>query len=215
MVFAAFVTRPCLCEINTQLLSALDNLRFREPNERTQNLHAAVRAETNCGGHGVHEFSTAVGKDGVVSRVRGDDDGVRADGFRKARRRCEEDTVAKRDDGLLHGQSFVVCVRDAWPGLQQRRAEMLANEIQADDFVADAEPLAMMRRKRNLPMIVFRPVIEAESGDDFIVRRRFVERADGIQTTADQDDGFTSHGFVFTSVRSRAAVAMAWPRFGG
>lgn len=193
VVFVAFVTSPRFRETDAQFLPALNNLRFRAADERAQNFHAAVCAEMNGSGYCVHEFGTAVGEDDVVARVRSDDDGTCADGFRKSRRCREKDAVAERHDGLLHRGRFIVRVGDARSGLQQRGTKVFADEIQSDDFVADTDPPTMEHRKRNLPVVVLRAVVETDASNDFMDCRSCVQRTHGIQTTADQNDDFAFH----------------------
>jgi hypothetical protein len=120
-----------------QLMPTPDNLRFRELNERTNNFHAGFRAQADSLRHGVYGFRAAIREDCMVSCLGGDDDGIRSD------RSAKPAAVAERDDGLFHGGSFVVRVRNIHTVLQSRRAEVFADEIQTDEFVADTQPPAM------------------------------------------------------------------------
>ena len=68
--------------------------------------------------------------------------------------------------------------------------EKAVHEIERDDLVPHAEEGAMLRRKGNLAMVVFRPVIEAEPGDDLVLARGGVQGGDGVHASADEDDDF-------------------------
>jgi hypothetical protein len=71
----------------------------------------------------------------MVSGVCGDDESVCA--LSETRGDCEKNTIAKWNDCLLHGWSVVMRVRGVISSLQQRGTEVLADESQMDDLVAD------------------------------------------------------------------------------
>lgn len=60
-------------------------------------------------------------------------------------------------------------------GLKQVRLEQLSNEIQMDDLVFDTELSAVMRRERDLPVIMFRSIMKANGGNDLVVLQGIVK----------------------------------------
>ena len=66
-------------------------------------------------------------------------------------------------------------VGDGAAGLEEVGFEELANEIELDDAVGNAELLTVKDGKGNLFVVVLGAIVEAETADDMVVRISVIE----------------------------------------
>lgn len=182
----AFVAGPGFAVVDVEAVAEPGDGGFVEVDEGAEQFDTGVGAFGHGGGHGVHEGFAAVGVDGVVAGVGGDDEGVRATTFSKAGGDGEHDGVAKGDDCALHGFLGVVAVGNLTAGLEEIGGEELVDEGKRNDVVVDpAEVIAMPGGEGDFFGVVLRAVVKADGADDFVVLTGPVEGGDGIHAAGE------------------------------
>ena len=185
--FSALVAGPGAGEVDAQFVAAGGDVFLAHGNEGAHQFEIDVGALLDGVGHGLHEFLPAVGVDGVVSRVGGDDEAVGFTAFSEAGSDGEHDAIAEGNHGGFHVGFLVVAFRDVAPGLEEVGFEEVVDEVEFDGLVRDAELLTVPGCKGDFAVVVFRPVVEGNSGGDFVLPGGVVEGGDGVHAAADQD----------------------------
>ena len=85
---------------------------------------------------------------------------------------------------------------------QQIGFEEFADKVQTNYPVWHSELLRVMCSERNLPVIVLRPVVEADSPYDVVSQVSFIECGHSIHPAAEQDDNLllVFHGIEFSTL---------------
>ena len=193
---AANVARPCLGKVNTEFLATHRDVRFRHRDEWTQHFNFCVGAKTNRVRYGLHEIFPAIRVNGVVAGVGRNDQSLGIQALGKSGGNREHDAIPERHDRLFHGLRFVVPFWNLTAALEQIRLEEVAHEIQGDDLVGNAEPLAMMGGERDFPVVVLGAVMKADRTNHPIPLVCLVEGSHGIHTPAEEHDDLllNAHG---------------------
>ncbi len=182
----AFVAGPGFGVVDVEAMAEGGDGGFVEVDEGAEEFDAGVGAFGHGGGHGVHEGFAAVGVDGVVAGMGGDDEGFGAAAFGEAGGDGEHDAVAEGDDGALHGFLGVMAVGDFAAGLKEVGGEELVDEGEWDDVVVEAaEVIAVPGGEGDFFGVVFGAVVKADGADDVVVLAGPVEGGDGIHAAGE------------------------------
>lgn len=188
MRVSAFVTGPSGGKIDTELGSAPRDGGFVEVDEGADEAHLGVGTALHGGIHCLHEIFPAIGVDGVVTGVGGDDDTGCSLAFGETGCNREHDGVSKRDDRLLHGRFLVVAFWDRSGSSKQLGIKVVGDETQRELNVGHVGEAAMQGCERKFSRVMSRPVVEAQRGDDLHARASVVEGGHGIHPSAEEDD---------------------------
>ena len=155
--------------------------------EGAQDLELGVGAEMDGVCHGGHEVFSAIGVEGVVAVVGGNDDGFRAVAFRDTGGDGQEDTVAEGDDGLLEVFLCVVAGGDGICAAEQGAGEMLRDGGDVYLMIGDAEMLCLPACAGELASGVVAAVIEGQGAHNLMVGVRPVQGGGGVQTAGEEN----------------------------
>lgn len=177
--------------VDVEFGSACGDVFFAKRDEGAEDLDVGVGA---CGDglrHGGEEVFAAVGVDGVVTGVGGDDEAFGADAFGEASGDGEEDAVAEGDDGALHVVFLVVAFGDVAAGLEEVALEELVHEGEVGGVEGDAGLLCLPAGHGEFFGVVLGGVVDAKAGDDIMAFRQGVPEGDGgVHTAGKEDDCF-------------------------
>ena len=121
--------------------------------------HIDVGSCLGSGIDGCDELRAAVGIDGMVAAVVGNEDTPERVALGNANGNGEHDAVAEGHHGGFHVGVGIVTVGNGVGTLKERAFEILLHEGEGDDNVAYAEALAVEPGERNLAGVVVRHVL--------------------------------------------------------
>ena len=104
--------------------------------------------------HGLDKLRAAIGIDGVVSPVIGHHDVLQPAALRHADGHAEHDAIAEGNDRRAHVLIGIVAFGNRLVALQQRTLEVAVHEVERNDNVFDAQPLAVQPGEGNLTGVV-------------------------------------------------------------
>lgn len=190
MDLATLVAGPGLGEVHPQFVPSGGDVLLSYGNEGADHLDPRVGALTNRLGHGSHELLPAVRVNGVIPRMRGDDEPLGPPALGKSGGDGEHDAVSERDDSGLHGGLLVVSVGDLSSRSEEIGTEEFIHESKGDGLVRDPEKPCLVLGKGDLLVVVLGAVVEADGTQDLVLPGGMVKGDDGIHSSADKHDDF-------------------------
>ena len=115
---------------------------------------------------------------------------ARRTAFRQAHGHGEHDAVPEGDDGGFHVVVGVAALGDVAPGQEEVAAEVLADELQRNHPVRDAEAAAVLHCVGNLPGVVLGSVVEGDGQRDAVLV--LVQERRAVQPAGIDEDCFHS-----------------------
>lgn len=198
---AAAVAGVGVGKINTKLVAEGDNLPFAEVDEGTQDFQLGVGAKADGAGHGLHEVLPAIGVDGVIPGVGGDDNARGAVAFRNASGHGQKDAVAEGNDGLFHVFRGVVFRGDGIGTAQQGAVQVRGNGGDVNLMVGDAEMFRLPAGAGEFMAGVVAAVVKCQGSGYLVVPAGPMESGGGIQPAGEENrDIHGSEGAVFRLV---------------
>ena len=203
--FAAAVAGVGVGEIHTELGAGGGYFCLGAGDEGAQNLQIRVGAVGNGGRHGCHELLPAVGVDGVVATVGGDDQSFCTLAFGDAGGNGQKNAVAEGDDGLFHVLLGVVAGGNGICPAQQGAFQMRRDGTQVDFVVGHAAVLSLPAGAGQFSGGVVAAVVEGKGADHLVVAQRPVQGGGGIQPAGKENGYF--HAGRFSGLCSASQVS--------
>lgn len=167
MARGAFVAGVGVLEGDAKVFAKKGDVALGEVAERGEHADAFVGAGLDGGVYGRNEAGAAIGVDGVVAGVVGDEDGVKAVAFGKAGGHGKHYAVAERHDGALHIALVIFPVGDRLSTLEDAALEILPYEFQGNNHMPDSQPLAVGGRARRLRLVLPCAICESHRQGNF------------------------------------------------
>ena len=203
MEVVAFVAGPSVGEVDVEIATNGGDVFFANVDEGAQHLDVGVGAGGNGLRHGGEEVFAAVGVDGVVTGVGGDDEAFGADTFGKAGGDGKKDAVAEGDDGALHVFLLVVAFGDVSAGLKEVTFEESVHKGEVSGVEGNSGLVGLPSGHGEFFGVVFGGVVDAEAGDHFVLGGEGMPESDGgIHATGKKNDRF--HGVNLQAGREKA-----------
>ena len=187
MLFATLVAGVCRGIVDAQPFADGCYLRFRQRGVGGVDADVVVCAVAHGFGHRCDERLSAVGIDGVVACMVGDEHRFQSPALSQSAGDGKHDAVAEGDYRRFHVLVLIVPFGNGVRALQQRRLEIFAHELERNDDVLDAEQLAVVGGKVRFPFVVVTAVVECDcEGDMFFV---VVQQGHAVHASRQDNDG--------------------------
>ena len=205
VLLAAAVAGVGVGEVLTELGAGGGYFRLGAGDEGTQNLQIRVGAVGDSGRHGCHELLPAVGVDGVVATVGGDDQPFGTLAFGNAGGNGQENAVAEGDNCLLHVLLGIAAGGNGIRSAQQGTFQMRRDGAEVDFVVGHAAVLSLPAGAVQLAGGVVAAVVEGKGADHLVVAQRPVQGGGGIQPAGEENSYF--HAGRFSGLCSASQVS--------
>ena len=93
----------------------------------------------------------------------------------------EHDAIAEGYDGRLHVVVGIMALRDVLAAFEQGTDEITGHEVEGDDDMADAQPLAVQLCKGNLALVMLRAVVEGDGEGNALLL--VIQQSGGVYPT--------------------------------
>ena len=181
MHVSALVAAPCFGVVDAQLCAPLHDLRLRQLGVGRHNLHADIGSGLRGVADGPYESRTAVGIDGVVATMVGDEHLLQFVALSNARRDGEHDAIAEGHHGGAHVVVRIVALGNVAGPREERTLEIVVHESQGYRDMLDTQAFAVQTGEGNLPRIVVGTIVERDRQRYLL--RLVIEQRDGVEST--------------------------------